>query len=268
MPKIKGKQLEDNTVTATQTDTTNGTISTVNAGDSSVEGSGTGLSRRDHQHAVATGTPVDTGTSNSEGTSTDLARADHVHNLASHSHALADVTDVTASAAEVNVLDGFLGTTAELNEVTDGSDVAAATHHHDSTYVKKSTLTTKGDIFVRDTSAPTRLGVGTDGHVLTADSTQPTGIKWAAGGGGSSDIEYQEALTTENISTDSALTDTLNNTPKSNASVALFLNGVQQEQGSGKDYTISGTTITWLAGTGTAVDMETTDILIAVYVGS
>lgn len=40
-------------------------------------------------------------------------------------------------------------------------------------------LTTKGDIFTFDTDFQ-RLAVGTDTHVLTADSSQPTGIKWAA----------------------------------------------------------------------------------------
>lgn len=44
-----------------------------------------------------------------------------------------------------------------------------------------SPLTTKGDIWVYG-SSDTRLGVGTDGQYLTADSTQSTGLKWAAGG--------------------------------------------------------------------------------------
>jgi hypothetical protein len=47
------------------------------------------------------------------------------------------------------------------------------------------TLTTKGDLLTRTSSALTRLAVGgTDGHVLTVDSTTSEGIKWAAGGGG------------------------------------------------------------------------------------
>ena len=46
-------------------------------------------------------------------------------------------------------------------------------------------LTTKGDLFTFDT-ADARLGVGANGTVLTADSAETTGLKWAApaAGGG------------------------------------------------------------------------------------
>lgn len=45
-------------------------------------------------------------------------------------------------------------------------------------------VTTKGDLLGYDTAA-NRIPVGTDGYVLTADSTQALGVKWAAASGGS-----------------------------------------------------------------------------------
>ena len=42
-----------------------------------------------------------------------------------------------------------------------------------------SPLTTKGDLYTYSTS-DTRLAVGTNGHTLVADSSEATGLKWAA----------------------------------------------------------------------------------------
>ena len=48
-----------------------------------------------------------------------------------------------------------------------------------SASIAKSIVTTKADIIVATgASTPARLGVGTNGQVLTADSTEAAGVKW------------------------------------------------------------------------------------------
>jgi hypothetical protein len=103
---------------------------------------------------------------------------------------------------------------------------------------------------------------GADGFMTGTDKSKLDGIATGA----TATTPRQESVTTETINgTDTAMSDTLDNTPVSNASVSLFFNGVHMRQGAGFDYTISGTTITWLASTGTAENMDTSDVLIAVY---
>jgi hypothetical protein len=75
----------------------------------------------------------------------------------------------------------------------------------------------------------------------------------------------KQTITTQVITgVDTALVDLLAFSPVSE-SLRLFLNGVEQEEGT--DYSIAGTTITWLAGSGTAVNMDTADRLTAYYQG-
>lgn len=79
-------------------------------------------------------------------------------------------------------------------DMTDFQDHVVATATHGVTgaiadanlVVAKSTVTTKGDILVATAaSTPARLGVGSDGQVLTADSTATTGVKWSTSSAGS-----------------------------------------------------------------------------------
>jgi hypothetical protein len=61
-----------------------------------------------------------------------------------------------------------------------------------------SPLTTKGDLYTFST-VDARLGVGTNGHVLTADSAQATGLKWAAPAGGGKVLQVVTGTTTTTV---------------------------------------------------------------------
>ena len=78
-----------------------------------------------------------------------------------------------------------------------------------------SPLTTKGDILTRDATDNIRVAVGTDGWVLTADSAQASGIKWAAVSGGSAH-DVLSATHTDTLADTVVLGDILhgNVTPK------------------------------------------------------
>ena len=88
-------------------------------------------------------------------------------------------------------------------------------------------LTTKGDIYAATAAAtPDRLGVGANGTVLTADSTQSTGLKWATVASGKvlQVIMGSTATTASNSTTtpaDTGLTATI--TPTSATSKVLVL---------------------------------------------
>jgi len=89
-----------------------------------------------------------------------------------------------------------------------------------------SPLTTKGDLYTYSTT-DARLGVGTNGQVLTADSAEATGLKWATAGGGGKVLQVVSATTTTEASTTSASwTDsnlTASITPSSATSKVLVL---------------------------------------------
>lgn len=124
---------------------------------------------------------------------------------------------------------------------------------------KMGSLTTKGDLLGHSGAAHTRLGVGTDGYVLTADAAETSGIKWAE----------TAALTASNFvfgETPAGTVDgtnatfTLANTPTA-STLRVVVNGVRMNVGGSNDYTLSTATITFLSG---AIP-QTGDVILCDY---
>jgi len=83
----------------------------------------------------------------------------------------------------------------KLDGIEASADVTDATNVDSAGAVMNSDLDGKGEILIGDGSGdPTALAVGTNDYVLTADSNEATGVKWAAAGGGVTSDSYQNTV--------------------------------------------------------------------------
>jgi hypothetical protein len=100
-----------------------------------------------------------------------------------------EIVFITANSGDTfTIVRGRSGSTAITH--ASGATVRHVMTSNDLDYfntaVQPSTLTTKGDTYVATASATvTRLAAGSNGQVLTADSTDAKGIKWATPASGS-----------------------------------------------------------------------------------
>jgi hypothetical protein len=164
-------------------------------------------------------------------------------------------TGTDANAIHVNASGEISGITAKTTPVD--ADITVIEDSAASNAKKKLAMSDLRSYVVAAATAGAALAdsgaAGSASTAAKADHAHPR------------DDVVQELITTQAITSDTALTDELASAPIANSELQLWLNGILQVQGATKDYTVSGTVITWLASTGTAVDMETTDVLVARY---
>lgn len=96
---------------------------------------------------------------------------------------------VSVTAADATITVGGTGTDPTIAVgAIDESQVTGLTTDL-AAKVPNSLVTAKGDVIAASASGtPVNVAVGSDGQVLTADSTQPSGVAWSAAGSGSGTV--------------------------------------------------------------------------------
>jgi len=108
------------------------------------------------------------------------------------------------------------GTTGQVLSKTSGTDLAFTwVAQDDSNAIQNSIVDAKGDLIAATANdTPARLAVGTNGQILTADSTAATGIKWATPATSSSGLTFISRTTwsaAASVTVDSVFSSTYEN---------------------------------------------------------
>jgi hypothetical protein len=118
----------------------------------------------------------------------------------------------------------------DITSVTAGTGISGGGTSGDVTITNSmaTAIDAKGDLIIgTGADAFSRLAVGTNNYVLTADSTQATGVKWAVAAGGGKVLQVVQGTTTTSTTissstlTDTTITATI--TPSASTSKVLVL---------------------------------------------
>jgi hypothetical protein len=99
----------------------------------------------------------------------------------------ATAIETLGDSIDASLVDLKGGTTGQVLAKNSGTDMDFIwVAQDDSNAIQNAIVDAKGDLITATASdTPARLAVGTNGFVLTADSAEATGLKWAAASGGS-----------------------------------------------------------------------------------
>ena len=135
------------------------------------------------QTAAEIRTLVESATDSNVFTDADHSKLDAIEAGATTDQTASEIRSLVESATDSNVFTD--ADHSKLNAIEANADVTDSTNVDAAGAIMNSDLDTKGEILVGDGSGdPTALSVGQNGYILTADSTEATGIKWAANAGG------------------------------------------------------------------------------------
>jgi hypothetical protein len=119
------------------------------------------------------------------------------------------------------------GTTGQVLSKTSNTDMDFTwVTSDDANAIQNDIVDAKGDLITATgADTPVRLAVGTNGQILTADSTTATGLKWAAPAGGGKVLQVVSTTAGNTSSSTSTYVDhiSLSITPSSSSSKVLIL---------------------------------------------
>jgi len=153
-----------------------------------------------------------------------------------------EIRGLVESASDSNVFTD--ADHSKLNAIEANADVTDATNVDAAGAVMNSDLDTKGEILVGDGSGdPSALSVGQNNYVLTADSNEATGVKWAAaqGGGGGGGISNVVEDTTPQLGGNLDVQASEINTSTTNGNIKLNPNGTGVVEVKGDGSSADGT---------------------------